>query len=90
MPKIHELKTLSEYYDAVERGLKTYELRFDDRGYAVGDLLDLREIKDGKYTGRRKMVEITHILKGFEGLKDGWAVLSIKTFCRGKKQCLKR
>lgn len=85
MSKIHELKTLPEYYDAVAKGVKTYELRFDDRDYAVGDLLLLREWENGQYSGRRLMVKITHILKGFEGLKDGWAILSVKKF--GGKKC---
>lgn len=53
MVQIHDLKTLPEYYDAVDKGVKTYELRFDDRNYAVGDMLILREWQDGKYTGRK-------------------------------------
>ena len=36
MAQIHDLKILPEYYDAVDKGVKTYELRFDDRNYAVG------------------------------------------------------
>lgn len=84
MAQIHDLKTLPEYYAAVEKGIKTYELRFDDRNYAVGDMLILREWENGKYTGRRLTATITHILKDFAGLTDGWAVLSIKK-TRGKK-----
>ncbi len=85
MAQIHDLKTLPEYYDAVDKGVKTYELRFDDRNYAVGDMLILREWQDGKYTGRKLTAKITHILKGFTGLTDGWAVLSIKK--TGGKKC---
>lgn len=84
MPKIHELKILPEYYEAVKTGLKGFELRFDDRNFAVGDLLLLREYQAGQYTGRRQMVKITYILKGFEGLKDGWAILNIAKM-RGAK-----
>lgn len=84
MPKIHELKILPEYYEAVKTGLKGFELRFDDRNFAVGDLLLLREYQAEQYTGRRQMVKITYILKGFEGLKDGWAILNIAKM-RGAK-----
>lgn len=88
MAQIHDLKILPEYYTAVDKGVKTYELRFDDRNYAVGDMLILREWENGQYTGRRLMATITHILKDFVGLTDGWAVLSIKK--TGGKKCLKK
>nr|DAN03186.1 MAG TPA: activating signal cointegrator [Caudoviricetes sp.] len=85
MPKIHDLKILPAYFNSVAKGLKTFEVRFDDRDYMVGDLLLLREWSNEIYTGRRVMVEITCILKGFEGLKDGWAVLGIKRIKGGLK-----
>ena len=78
MPKIHDLKILPAYFDDVAKGRKTFELRFDDRGYFKGDLLLLREWTNGTYTGRR-------ILKGFDGLKDGWVILSIKRVKGGLK-----
>ena len=46
MPRIHEVKILPEYFDAVEKGVKTWEYRFNDRNYAVGDVLILHEWKD--------------------------------------------
>jgi hypothetical protein len=85
MAQIHDLKILPEYYTAVDKGVKTYELRFDDRNYTVGDMLILREWENGQYTGRRLTAIITHILKDFKGLTDGWAVLSIKK--TGGKKC---
>ena len=36
MPKIHDLKILPTYFDDVAKGRKTFELRFDDRGYFEG------------------------------------------------------
>jgi hypothetical protein len=39
----HELKTWPDSYAAVLTGEKTFEFRKDDRGFAVEDLLVLRE-----------------------------------------------
>ncbi len=37
----HELKTLPVYWDAVQRGEKTFEVRRDDRGFQKGDIVEL-------------------------------------------------
>lgn len=44
-------------------GVKTHDLRIDDRNYQVGDILELREydIDTGTYTGRGCHMEITYI-----------------------------
>jgi len=51
----HELKVWPRYYAALAAGTKTTEVRFgDDRAYAAGDRLWLREWDPsaGAYTGR--------------------------------------
>lgn len=83
--KIHELKTDATVFDAVARGVKTHEIRFNDRGFAVGDLLHLREtVWSGEqmrvgaelmFTGRAALREVAHIQTGY-GLADGWVILS--------------
>lgn len=45
--KMHELKILPEYFEKVLDGSKTFELRKDDRGFNVGDILILREYIPG-------------------------------------------
>lgn len=40
--KRHVLKCWPEFFDAIADGRKTFELRRDDREYAVGDVLELR------------------------------------------------
>ena len=42
---IHELKIWPQYFDAIASGIKTFEVRKDDRGFAVGDTLVLKEWK---------------------------------------------
>ena len=87
MPRIHEVKILPEYFDAVEKGVKMWEYRFNDRNYTVGDVLILREWKDGSYTPRRITVKITYILSDFSALPDGWVIMSIKKLQGGKIKC---
>lgn len=43
----HELKCEAEFFDAVERGDKTFEIRRNDRNYQVGDTILLRRTADG-------------------------------------------
>ena len=59
---VHHLKTLPPYYDAVKRGEKTFEVRFNDREYEEGDLLVLKEWEDGGYSGREIKARVTYIL----------------------------
>lgn len=75
--KVHHLKTLPEHFGPVCRGEKTAEVRLDDRGFAVGDLLVLHEWDGEKHTGASSAQFITHVLKGFHGLAEGWVMLSM-------------
>lgn len=87
--KAHELKTDPDVFQAVLDGLKTYEIRKNDRGFAVGDTLVLREttysgsaIAAGvplEYTGRQYVTSVTHMLTGpVYGLEAGWSILSLR------------
>lgn len=76
----HELKCWPEHFDPLARGLKTIELRLNDRNYQVGDVLYLREYEplEHAYTGRSVHALITHIVSGGEWLAPGHVALSIK------------
>lgn len=41
MPVIHELKCHDVYFDAIQSGLKSFEVRRDDRGFQKGDTVRL-------------------------------------------------
>lgn len=84
---IHELKTDPLVFEAVYLGVKTFEIRRDDREFKIGDTLFLRETQytgaqmaTGKpliYTHREAYRTVSHILRGpLYGLADGWAILS--------------
>ncbi len=76
---IHSLKVWPEYYQSVVDLEKSFEYRKNDRGYAVGDFLQLREYNPdtGKYTGREEIRQITYILQGEFGLPEGMCIMSL-------------
>jgi ASC-1-like (ASCH) protein len=79
--KIHELKIWTEYFDSIQIGEKTFELRKNDRGFKDGDTLHLKEWNNnGKYyTGRSILAVVTSILQNSEfGLEKGYCIMSIK------------
>jgi hypothetical protein len=62
---IHVLKIWPEYFDDVDSGRKPFEVRRDDRGYELGDLLCLREWDrhDHEHTGRATWKRVTYIMR---------------------------
>ncbi len=77
---IHELKTWPTYFQATLDGVKTFELRKDDRGFAVGDILHLREynMETHSYTGREFWVRVRYIAQHGEWLTPGYVCMSIE------------
>lgn len=62
---LHELKTWPGYFQAVWDGIKNFECRKDDRGFQVGDYLDLKEYDPAtdKYSGRHILVQVSYLFK---------------------------
>lgn len=73
---IHKIKLSHNFFDDVCSGKKSFELRRNDRGYRVGDILEITEFKGGKSTGRTGRVQVTYFLDGFTGLDDGYCILA--------------
>lgn len=79
----HKLKLNSDYYDDSATGIKTFEIRKNDRNYQVGDVLELREWvwsaleEKGTYTGEVHWKIITYILDDTEYLQDGYVCLGV-------------
>jgi hypothetical protein len=88
--KEHVLKTLPDYWDAVELGLKNFEVRRDDRGFQKGDVLVLQkldrdtfgrpsihvEYRNGKPVEiRRKVVWV--LTGGQFGIEPGHVVMAL-------------
>lgn len=76
--EIHDIKIANEFYDDVASGKKKFELRKNDRGYKVGDMLDMEEYKAGEPTGRHIMANIIYMLEDYTGLEEGYCILGIE------------
>lgn len=76
---IHYLKIEPVYLNRVIDGSKTFEVRKNDRNFQERDILVLQEYENSNFLGREIEVEITYVLKEFDGLKDGYVVLGIET-----------
>lgn len=87
-PKVHDLKIDQNNFMDIVMERKLSEVRLDDRGYAQGDYLFLRETtytgREMKrqdypliYTGYTAMALVKHIHTAC-GMEKGWVVISIK------------
>jgi hypothetical protein len=78
----HELKTWPKGFVAIWDGLKRYEMRKDDRGFKVGDRLNLREWDPdtGAYSGRHIVAQVPYITKAadFPGLQEGFVIMALQ------------
>jgi hypothetical protein len=79
--KTHELKTWPEPFRKVVKGDKRYEIRQNDRGFAVGDMLWLREWDPAvqEYTGADCQARVISMTTGGSwGLPQDLCVMSIE------------
>ncbi len=91
--RVHELKCWPSFFAAILDGSKTFEVRKNDRDFAVGDVLKLREwdpgmpssrfmlsggLEFGEYTKRDCMRRVTYVLRGGEfGIEAGVVVMGL-------------
>jgi hypothetical protein len=85
----HHLKTLPQFWDAVERGEKTFEARLNDRNFQKGDELHLYRYEEStlpknfdfdkhKQQLTKLVFKAGMILHGpAYGIADGYAVVSL-------------
>lgn len=74
--KVHQIRLAKSYFDDVANGIKTFELRKNDRGYKKGDILEMMEFADGKNTGRTVRVLVTYIIEDYTGIEDGYCIMA--------------
>jgi hypothetical protein len=78
--KTHNVKSWSENFLPFTTGMKTFDLRKDDRGYEVGDLIVFEEFRPGvgEYTGKSETREITYIMRNIDGLEPDYCILGLE------------
>lgn len=76
--KIHHVRILPQYFEDILSGIKAFEIRYNDRGYKVGDRLCLKESINGNYTGRETVREICYMIDDPMFCKEGYVVLGLK------------
>ncbi len=58
----HKLKTSPKFFQVIDNGQKTFEIRKNDRNFQVGDVVILQEFTSSKkYTGRQLIITITYV-----------------------------
>lgn len=90
LSKIHRLKIFEKWFDQAKKGIKPYELRFNDRDYSVGDTVIMTpryEAQDRMLNECNKMNDsvesitgiITNVVNFYDvtGLEYGYCILSI-------------
>jgi hypothetical protein len=76
----HDLKLIQPHYNAVDDGSKPFEVRKNDRPYAVGDTLTLHEYDPAaqEYVGPKIVREVTYKLDDPAYVKEGYVILGVK------------
>lgn len=82
---IHQLKIESLYFTQIITGVKTFEVRYNDRNFQAGDYLGLNEITDHpcnakgerKETGRFLLVKVLNVFDNPVFVKEGFVIMSI-------------
>ncbi|WP_025852815.1 DUF3850 domain-containing protein [Paenibacillus ehimensis] len=77
MNRIHEVKTLPQYFEPAATGIKKFTIRKNDRNYQVGDTLRKREWDPNTgYTGRQVLFTITYMTDYAQ--QPGFVVMGIE------------
>jgi len=73
--KIHNLKIEEEYLNAIKNRSKTFEIRYNDRGYQVGDILMFENPKE---ESEKYIVLVTYMIDDERFCKENFVTMSIK------------
>ena len=57
-----------------------FDLRKKDNRYKQGDIVELMEFAEGRYTGRSAKAKITYLLEDHTGLEEGYCIMTLKLF----------
>lgn len=78
---IHQLKIRPKYFEDIANGLKTFEVRKNDRYFQVGDYIGLNELATAEKfgeTGRFILAKVVYIFEDKNFLQPGYVILGIQ------------
>ena len=70
----------------IKEGYKTFEIRFNDRDFKEGDVLQLQEFENNNYTLESIYVEVIAVLKDYPGVKEDYVLMYIEKLIRKEAQ----
>ena len=83
----HEIKLLEQYAQAVKDREKTFEIRYNDRGYQKGDRIKFTVVDKNGFKAYHELddeeYEITYVHSGL-GMVDNYVALAIKALKGGE------
>jgi ParB family chromosome partitioning protein len=59
-------------------GGMSFQIRKNDRDFREGEMIFLKEFKNGAFTGRTKPCRVNLTLTSFEGLQEGYVLINIE------------
>ena len=75
---LHQLKIKQCYLYHILEGIKTFEIRKNDRDFQVGDTIRFLPIEEeNKFVGSLKDYRINYVLSDFAGLQQNHVCLAI-------------
>lgn len=76
---IHEIECLTQNFEDIVSGVKTFEILENDRNYRVGDYLAINELaNNGIDTGKSTLLRIDYMIDDPEYCKETMVVLGIQ------------
>ena len=72
----HYTKCINPHFQNVWDGIKTAEIRFNDRDYKVNDIVYQQEFdrEEQHFSGREIVMKVTYVLKEYSALIDGFCM----------------
>lgn len=85
----HEIKLSEQYVQAVKDGEKTFEIRYNDRGYQKGDKIKFTVVDKNGFKAYHEFddeeYEITYVHSGL-GMAQNYVVLAIRALKGGEHE----
>lgn len=73
---VHQIRISKDrLQDIKEAG---FDLRKNDKWYKQGDMIELMEFAEGRYTGKTVKAKITYLLEEHTGLEEGYCIMALK------------